>query len=170
MTAGISFRIYKLQYEMYAEEKPHSYKTSVFKLLEGSITMRIIQTLADIKCLGKADVFNDAFIHYLEDLLCKLHQELSVGEPIETFSLNPHGPIIILEKGDNLMDLSAVGLDSKGGGLTGTVPEFIENINLLDLNMFRALVIYNNSYAVSFFFSSDCLTEQTSDWVNNHLS
>ncbi|MDI3534921.1 MAG: hypothetical protein PWQ82_1286 [Thermosediminibacterales bacterium] len=98
--------------------------------------LRIIKTLEDIRTLGKAKVMSPCYLDYLEEYFIQLHKALGNGESVEEFSLEDHGYFVILEKGDNVRNLSNVGLSSESGGLLGCWPEFVEEEKCYAANYF----------------------------------
>ncbi|WP_286085956.1 hypothetical protein [Brevibacillus sp. NSP2.1] len=90
--------------------------------------MRTIKTLADVHCLQAAQVFSPSFLSYLEEEFLGLKEAFDFDGLDEAFTLDTYGYMVVLEKGDNLRDLSVVGLSREDGGLLGSLPEFVEKV------------------------------------------
>ncbi|PJN55007.1 hypothetical protein PAEVO_17280 [Paenibacillus sp. GM2FR] len=56
------------------------------------------------------------------------------------------GYIVVLEAGDNLRDLSYVGLKPERGGLVGSYPEYVESLDLGDCQKAYKVVLLYDTY------------------------
>jgi len=65
-------------------------------------------------------------------------------------SLDDHGPIFLLEPGDNTRGMAPAGFPSRIGGLLGMIPEYAEEVNLDGILFWKALVVIGNSYAPTY--------------------
>ena len=65
-------------------------------------------------------------------------------------SLDDHGPIFLLEPGDNTRGMAPAGIPSHIGGLLGLIPEYVEEVNLDGKIFWKALVVLGNSYAPTY--------------------
>jgi len=74
-----------------------------------------------------------------------------IGTTITGFTgLEDHGPIIVIEPGDNPRGLALAGLPSGIGGIFGVIPEHVEQV-LLECNYFwSVLVVLTNGYAPTY--------------------
>lgn len=111
--------------------------------------MRIIQTQQDLTSLHFSSLTPPLLSHIERyfDQLKDMH-----GDIEDTiFSLQKHGYIVILEPGDNLYDLSIVGLNSEDAGLLGSSPEYVESIDLNGLTLYKIVVMYTDDYLMTFF-------------------
>ncbi len=131
--------------------------------------MRILQTLEDIRCLAKAKTYPKPLTDYLEQNFYELHNAFCAKELPEAFTLADIGPLIILEPGDNLDDLSVIGLNSQDGGLTGAGPEFIDRLDLPGLEVYKAVIVYNNDYRVTIFLLPQIRDEKVRAWIADNL-
>lgn len=103
--------------------------------------MITIQKRQDIQ-----EVKNQVFHAYLNEYFSYLQQEL--GED-EDFSLEEHGPIIILEKTDDLENLKETGVEN----LYLSVPEWVEMIQLKNLTICQIAILCNNEYMELFYIT-----------------
>ncbi|WNC14358.1 hypothetical protein [Brevibacillus brevis] len=90
--------------------------------------MRTIKTIQGVRILQKARVFSVHFTKYLEDEFLGLKEAFDFDGADTSFILDLHGFMVVLEKGDNLRDLSIVGLNRLDGGLLGSLPKFVEKV------------------------------------------
>lgn len=63
-----------------------------------------------------------------------------------TFDPEEHGPIVIIERGDDVRDLSEIGLNPEDGGLLGAIKEAV----IHHQGAYEVLVLYSNDYGVIF--------------------
>ncbi|MCM3082243.1 hypothetical protein M3558_25305, partial [Brevibacillus invocatus] len=70
-----------------------------------------IKTIQDVRLLRQAQVFSYAFTSYLEEEFSGLKEAFDFDGLDEDFTLDMYGFMVVLEKGDNLRDLSVVGLE-----------------------------------------------------------
>ncbi|MBT2289498.1 hypothetical protein J7E73_10210 [Paenibacillus albidus] len=111
--------------------------------------MRTIQTQQDLTSLSSS-ILNPPFLSHIENYFSQLKEMHSDTEDT-LFSLQKHGYIVILEPGDNLYDLSIVGLNPEDAGLLGSSPEYVEAINLNGLTLYKIVVMYTDDYLMTFF-------------------
>ncbi|NTU22473.1 hypothetical protein HPY28_19305 [Brevibacillus sp. HB1.2] len=133
--------------------------------------MRPIKTIQDVRLLREAQVFTDTFITFLEGEFLELKEAFDFDGLDEDFTLGMHGYMLVLEKGDNLRDLSMVGLDRRMGGLLGSLPEFIEKWERNGEYWFKVVVIYSNEYGMAFYLSSAAIkdNEQVISWLEEQI-
>ena len=86
------------------------------------------------------------------------------NEKDDTFTLDQHGPIIILETGDNLHNLSYAGLH--GDDLFTHVFEFVEICELGDIEAYRIVLMLDNDFLVTFFAVVGTLDEEAEQWLH----
>lgn len=113
--------------------------------------MRTIKMLEDVRCLREAQVFSPSFQAYMEEEFLGLKEAFDFDGLDEKFVLDHHGFMVVLEKGDNLRDLSVVGLNREDGGLLGCLPEFVEKVEHYGECWYKIVVIYSNEYAMAFY-------------------
>lgn len=111
--------------------------------------MRTIQTQQDLTSLSSSTL-NPPVLSLIERYFSQL-KEMHGDTEDTLFSLQKHGYIVILEPGDNLYDLSIVGLNPEDAGLLGSSPEYVEAINLNGLTLYKIVVLYTDDYLMTFF-------------------
>jgi hypothetical protein len=108
--------------------------------------MRIIRTKQDITVLRRSKALPAATLEQVENYFLHLRDELEYEEDKE-FRLGRNVYIVVLEAGNNVHDLSNVGLSQERGGLFGSCPEYVE---LLDVGKgqqaYKVAVLYDNDY------------------------
>ncbi|WNC13031.1 hypothetical protein [Brevibacillus brevis] len=129
--------------------------------------MRTIKTQADLRCLRKAQVFSEPFTSYLEEEFLQLKEAFDFDGADEQFTLDMYGYMVVLEKGDNLRDLSTVGLRREEGGLLGSLPEFVEKVERNGECWYKVVVIYTNEYGMAFYVPAEAIAddEQVASWL-----
>lgn len=132
--------------------------------------MRIINTLADITLLEKTNTLPQDYLSLISQHFQDLMDFNLDDETEEEFTLEQCGPIIVLEPGDNVKDLSIVGLNSTEKGLLGTVPESVQRIDLDGSSIWQVLIIYNDSYAPTFFLRSGAFGEEVEQFLANEMA
>ncbi|HZK24903.1 MAG TPA: hypothetical protein VFC74_05905 [Oscillospiraceae bacterium] len=126
--------------------------------------MRLIYTWQDLVLLRQAKALPEDYLKYLEEMFLEVKDLLEYGKPKESFSLHNHGGIIVLERGDNAKDLSAVGLNPQDGGLLGTAPETTNKVVLSSIVLYETLVVHNNEYAC-FYIVPENLDDEVETWL-----
>ncbi|CFJ36822.1 hypothetical protein [Brevibacillus sp. AY1] len=112
--------------------------------------MRTIKTIQDVRLIQSAQVFSDTFTSFLEEEFLGLKEAFDFDGLDEAFTLDLYGYMVVLEQGDNIRDLSVVGLDRETGGLLGSLPEFVDKVERHEETWYKVVVIYTNEYAMSF--------------------
>jgi hypothetical protein len=87
--------------------------------------LRIITTQQDFDVLRHARALPAVLLNQVENYFNQLKIEQD-DEDRSELRLDGHGYIVVLEGGDNLRDLSNVGLSREDGGLLGSCPEYVE--------------------------------------------
>ncbi len=133
--------------------------------------MRTIKTLADLRCLRQAEALPDGFLSYLEDEFNQLKEAFDFDGVDEAFTLDLYGYMVVLEKGDNLRDLSVVGLRRDDGGLLGSLPEFVEKVERNGECWYKVVVIYTNEYGMAFYLSAEAIADdqELGSWLEEHV-
>lgn len=129
--------------------------------------MRIIKNLEDIFCLRAAKALPPEYLDLLEKDFVEM-VELLGG--IEEWNPQAFGYMTVLESGDNLRDMSVVGLNPEDKGLLGTYPEIIDVFNLNGLFIYKILVIYSNDYAVTFYSKIGQFDNEVEAWIKSYLT
>ena len=96
------------------------------------------------------------------DEFAALHQALAPESEIDSFSLEVHGPIAVLEKSE--IDLSPLGLPYT---LPESWPEFIEKI-ILDSHSsyYRIGLLLDNDYMLLIYAQDVDLSEEVKEWLD----
>ncbi|MGG0937278.1 hypothetical protein ABHN11_14440 [Brevibacillus centrosporus] len=113
--------------------------------------MRTIKTMQDVRLIRAAQVFSDTITSFLEEEFLGLKEAFDFDGLDEEFALDHYGFMVVLEQGDNLRDLSVVGLERETGGLLGSLPEFVDKVVRQGECWYKAVVIYTNEYAMAFY-------------------
>lgn len=71
--------------------------------------MKAIRTVADLRSVSNR--LPKPYIRRFVADFSMLHRALADGESLDDFSLQDHGYLVILEHGDDVRDLSEVGLN-----------------------------------------------------------
>lgn len=130
--------------------------------------MYIIQTKQDLNILEKSKVMEEEFIKLLKDKFNSLYENLSEGTPLNEFSLEDKGYIVILHEGDNIRNLSTVGLNPNGG-LLYAIPEFINEIILNKFKIYEIIVVYNNEFCMTFYMSDKIMNDdEVKKWIEEY--
>lgn len=111
--------------------------------------MRIVCTDKDLKLLEQHNALHPSQLSALRN---NLAQNLSwICEAIlDEMSLEDHGPIFLLEPGDNTRGMAPAGLPVRIGGLLGVIPEYVEEVELDSTLFWKALVVLTNGYAPTY--------------------
>ncbi|MGQ4680711.1 hypothetical protein [Paenibacillus polymyxa] len=125
--------------------------------------MRIIQTQQDMDSLHVSPLSPALFGHiqeYFTQLRDSFHDK---DDPY--FSLQPYGPIIILEAGDNLHDLNLVGLRREDDGFFGSCPEYVELYDLGNIQIYKIVVMNTNDYIITLFTQVGIHHKEAEQWL-----
>ena len=95
-----------------------------------------------------------------------LQEELELISP-NTYKVEDNGHAVILDKGDNVRDLSDIGLNRGDQGLLGCIPEWFETVTLDDIEYYRFLVLYNDSFGVIFYSAVGTFDIEVETWLQN---
>jgi hypothetical protein len=127
----------------------------------------MIKTKADLEWLQKGQVFSATFISFLEEEFEGLKEAFSFEEDSQEFALDHNGFICVLEKGDNLYDLSVVGLSRKEGGLLGSLPEYVDRIGRDNEVWYKIVCVFTNDFAGAFYLQeNDVPDERIREWFD----
>ncbi len=133
--------------------------------------MRTIKTLTDVRCLREAHVLSTDFLSYLEEEFCGLKEAFDFDDLDEAFALDHYGFMVVLEKGDNLRDLSVVGLRREDSGLLGSLPEFVEKVERNGECWFKVVCVLTNEYAMAYYVPVEAVAddEEIRNWLEEHV-
>jgi hypothetical protein len=131
--------------------------------------MRTIKTLEDIRLLKQAQVLHPEYLDFVGEYFGQLMEALRDEDvPEEKFNLDDSGYIVILEKGDNLRDLSSVGLNREDGGLLSSMFEYIEEYSLEGVTVYKVAVLYTNNYMMTFFLEKGIWDEEAEAFLRDN--
>lgn len=130
--------------------------------------MRTIKTIHDVLLIRAAQVFSDTFTSYLEEEFLGLKEAFDFDGLDEEFTLDIYGYMVVLEKGDNLRDLSVVGLDRETEGLLGSFPEFVDKVEWDGESWFKVVCVLTNEYAMAYYVPIDAVLDDIEilNWLN----
>ncbi|MDQ0048450.1 hypothetical protein J2T18_002750 [Paenibacillus polymyxa] len=72
--------------------------------------------------------------------------------------------------GDNLYDLECVGLNREDCGLLGSMPEYVETLQLDDMTVYKIAVMYTNDFIMTFFTQKGIHAEEIEQWLNEQAN
>ena len=114
--------------------------------------MIIINTQSDLDVFQQQGNYPGVFADYLQARFIELKgcmEEFFEGEG--EFSLEEFGPLYVLQKTDNLRDLSEVGFNACDNGIFGDVPEEVSLIQAPDFSFYEVQIAFNNSFLPHFY-------------------
>lgn len=125
-----------------------------------------IKTRNDIEKLEKDRIFS---IDYMEEIRTRLRDAYEnlkeEGQTIDELNLEEQGEIIILQKDDDVRNLEEIGLDPDEGGLLGCYPEWVERLQLGDIEVYYLCIVNNNSNAVIIYSEVGIHDEEVERWL-----
>lgn len=121
--------------------------------------MRTIKTIQDIRILRAANVFSNGFMDYLEEEFLGLKEAFDFDGLDEAFTLDMYGFGVVLEKGDNLRDLSVVGLNRETGGLLGSFPEFVDKVERQGESWFKVVSVLTNEFSMAYYVPMEVVAD-----------
>jgi len=128
--------------------------------------MRIVKTKEHLDRLREAEVFSPDLQDHLEEYFLQLHRALGDGRPLDDFRLNwLEGFVGVLERGDNVRDLSVLGLNPGEEGLLGSRPEFVEANYDATPAFYRISVLLDNECMMTFFSEIGVHDDEVEEWL-----
>ena len=124
--------------------------------------MFIIKNIGDlcrIRAVGKISL---GLFQHLAKKLEGLRNNLVPQSPLEAFSLEQYGPIVLFA--GNELDLATIGIQ---GHLLDVIPESIEHISIWDEDYYVVYVMGNNDYITQIYISSATADITLLDWLSN---
>jgi len=114
--------------------------------------MRIIKTFEDVELLENTEVLNEEYLQWIKNYFLQLFDLLGRGETLDQFRMDwPDGFIAVLEKGENLRDLSLLGLNPEDNGILGCSLEYVEEYKLDSISFYRIGLLLDNECMMTFF-------------------
>ena len=128
--------------------------------------MRIIKTFEDVELLENTEVMNEEYLQWIKKYFLQLFDLLGRGEILDQFRMDwPEGFVAVLEKGDNLRDLSLLGLNSEDDGILGCSLEYVEEYKLESITFYRIGVLYDNQCFMTYFSAVGVHDEEINDYL-----
>lgn len=94
----------------------------------GGMNRRTIRTRHDVEDLRREGTAPAALTEHIAGFFRQLEEELTDDEK-DTLRLVQHGPIVLLEAGDDLRSLNFAGLSSESGEFLRRAVEFVEKLD-----------------------------------------
>ena len=123
--------------------------------------MRTINTRQDIEDLHRDRAAPAALTEHIAAFFRQLEVELA-DDKEDAFHLNQHGPITLLEAGDDLHSLSVAGLN--GDDLSRAI-EFVETLDLDEVQAYRLAAVLDNDFVVTVFTVVGTHNEEEEEWL-----
>ena len=130
--------------------------------------MRVIKNQDDVRLLKEAKAISQPFAKHLTKFFDDLQADLEDMSP-NTYRLEDTGHVVLLEAGDNVRDLKEIGLNHQDQGILGCIPEWFETMTLDDVEYYRFLVLYNDSFGVVFFSAVGAFDYEVEAWLSAKL-
>lgn len=130
--------------------------------------MRVVKNQDDVRLLKEAKAIGHTFAKHLTKFFDDLQAELEDMSP-NTYRLEDTGHVVLLEAGDNVRDLKEMGLNHQDQGILDCIPEWFETITLDDVEYYRFLVLYNDSFGVVFFSAVGAFDHEIEAWLSAKL-
>ena len=131
--------------------------------------MIIIKTYSEITALKKQNKLPPSYMQEIEKRFITIYQSIQAYQQAPVlllqFNLSAYGEIVILEAGDNIRDLSAIGLNPQDNGLLGSNPEWVEQLTLNGLQIYHLCLIRNNQNALTIYSQTNQFDQQTETFL-----
>jgi hypothetical protein len=127
--------------------------------------MLTIKTRQDIDSLRRGGIMPAALNEHIDGYFRQLEAELSDDEE-DTFCLDQHGPIVLLETGDDLRSLIFAGLTDDGCSFYCCTVEYVERLVLGDVQAYKLASLLDNDFLVTFFTQAGVHDEEVEKWLN----
>jgi len=129
--------------------------------------MRVIKTFEDLELLENTEVLNQDYLQWIKDYFLQLFDALGRnGETLDQFRMDwPDGFIAVLEKGDNLRDLSLLGLNPEADGILGCSLEYVEEYKLESTTFYRIGLLLDNECMMTYFSEVGAHDQEIEDYL-----
>ncbi len=131
--------------------------------------MIIINTMEDIQKVKREKRITDSLVIELEQYFKEITESFTGTNNWNTFSLEEHGSIIILEQTDDPHDLEEIGYPKENGGLFSSFPEFVNIIELEEESYYKIVIICGNSYGIVVYSKVGAFGKEFKNWVSEYL-
>lgn len=127
----------------------------------------------DIDSFKTNSSYPPVFAEYLQARFNELKKCLEeFFEDEGEFNLKEFGHMVVLQKSDNLRDLSEVGLNACDNGFFGSIPEVVEEIEMPSFTVYQVSDCYNNDYMMLFYLPKgefEAIYPELSDYFTKHI-
>ncbi|RAV00171.1 hypothetical protein [Paenibacillus sp. YN15] len=127
--------------------------------------MITINTPQDIEALHRTLEAYKTLVEHIAEFFQKLEAELADDEE-GMLRLDQHWPIVLLEAGDDLRSLNFAGLSSESGVPLPHAVEFVEKLNLGEVQAYRLAALLDNDFVVTFFTLAGTHDEEAEQWLS----
>jgi len=128
--------------------------------------MRIIKTFEDVELLENTEVLNEEYLQWIKNYFLQLFDLLGREETLDQFRMDwPDGFIAVLEKGDNLRDLSLLGMNPEDDGILGCSLEYVEEYKLQSISFYRIGLLLDNECMMTFFSEVGAHDDEIEDYL-----
>ncbi len=128
--------------------------------------MILIKNQDDVRSMEEKQLIRVGMAKHLMKFFDDLQEELDFLSP-NTYKVEDSGQVVILDKEDNVRDLSEIGLNRGDQGLLGCIPEWFETVTLDNIEYYRFLVLYNDSFGVIFYSAVGTFDIEVETWLKN---
>ena len=126
--------------------------------------MRVIKNQDDVRLMAQAKAIRPQFAEHWIQFFDELQADLEDMSP-NTYRLEDTGHVVLLEAGDNVRDLKEIGLNHQDQGILDCIPEWFETMTLDEVEYYRFLVLYNDSFGVVFFSAVGAFDHEVEEWL-----
>lgn len=123
--------------------------------------MHIVKTLSDLRTLAECHAVSEKLAKHLEEKLKALREALEPDTDLEQFSLAMHGPLGLLEEGDQ--NFSALGLPES---LDQIMPEWVGRIEVAGETYYILYVMADNDYVIQVYLPDTIIGESLWLWLS----
>lgn len=127
---------------------------------------RVIRTATDIRQIRDAGCIGQDYLRLIEAHFSTLAEGLGNGIPGSGFDLERHGPMYLIERGDNPLDLRSLGVR---GGITDLRPEYVERFQADGKVLCRIAQMYTNDFLVFIYIAPGEFPGEVSRWLLEQL-
>jgi len=126
--------------------------------------MRVVKNQDDVRLLKEAKAIGPTFAKHITKFFDDLQADLEDMSP-NTYRLEDTGHVVLLEAGDNVRDLKEMGLNHQDQGILDCIPEWFETMTLDEVEYYRFLVLYNDSFGVIFYSTVGAFDDEVEAWL-----
>ncbi len=123
--------------------------------------MYIIRTVEDIDVFKVKQTISESMANYLKQEVQLLRDSLEPDVPLSRFSLDIHGPIAILESGEE--NLSRLGLPDS---IFRLMPEWVSRKAIGGIMYYVVFVLADNDFMNQIYFPANNLPKSMEKWLS----